>query len=658
MNTLRIFGQDKNKEFAEAEILLNNERFAAALTHYMNLLKQDSPKANLNFKIGICYLHSRSQKTKAIHFLHRAFSPTNSYYSNGVKTQSDNLIIAQFFLGVSHFSYNFEKINECHDAFEKIFLEIKDNEPSAAEGLKLKTELTKIEAVLKEFTVSPVSFTIETFVKNAKPTLVNYSSVLPSDKSSLIFNFQKPEIKWEDNNEEEMFFENMNIPFSKDKKDPARAGLNKRLSDVSSAIESQDSLHQPEKEATVAISEDSQVLLTYKATKGDGNLYITRLKGNHWTIPEKLNKIVNEKGWEPNECISADGHWLYFTSDRKGSYGGQDIYKCEKLPNGEWSKAKNLGAAINTAYDEQAPYILPDGSTLYFSSNRQKGKENFDIYTSSLSDNETWSMPINVGYPANKTEDNSSSPLTAETKNNNSSSVNTGDADEKDDHIFIFQYKKNVPLRVLKGRILDPSGEAMKCIKITVTDNETKDIVNFYNSNSQTGQFSFLLPPGKNKNITYQADGYLFQSENIDTSNKNDYLKKTNKILLTSMQVGAKVILNNIFFDTAKADLLLISNVELENLFQLLNANPSLEVEISDYMISKENMRSNATISQQRAEAVAEYLIKKGINSERITAKGYIKYKSKKSLIAQDLPPTEWVELKVLAENISSKKKS
>lgn len=613
LNATKLLGQTSNKEFLEAEDLMTNNRFAEALPHYQNLLKLDSSNATLNFKIGVCYINSRSQKEKAVYFLNKAIAPTTTYYTEGTKKQTDNPIIAYKFLGTCHLSYNFEQVNEIYEKFKKIILDSKNKTLSTNEVVDLKMELNKIGEELKAFNSSAINLKIENTDKTHHTSFVEYSSTLSSDQS-MTFTFQNPVGKDGKPGEERFFLEDIDIPAAQTSQGRA-IGKGDSLSKdiITPAYNVTDSIDTINRnEATVATSEDNQAILSYKDDTGSGNLYISRLSGNQWTAPEKLDKTINTKGWETNECASADGNTLYFTSDRKGGFGGMDIYRTKKMLNGEWDKATNLGPVINTPYDDRAPYVHPDGTTLYFSSNGRKTIRNFDIFTSSLSDSGTWSEPVNIGYPANKIGDNVFHKV-----------VYPGEKD-----IITFISQKKIPFTVLLGKMTDPYGKVPEHVGITITDNETGEVTGSYNSNWQTGQYLFVLPPGRNNNLTYKADNYLFNSENMDASNKNNCYETSKAVHMQGIAEGSKITLNNIFFDADKATLRSTSNIELTNLLHLLTTHPGLVVEISTGIISQENTNYNKIFGMERARAIEQYLIGKGIHKENITAKAYVKSKS------------------------------
>ena len=189
--------------------------------------------------------------------------------------------------------------------------------------------------------------------------------------------------------------------------------------------------------------------------------------------------------------------------------------------------------------------------------------------------------------------------------------------------MITFLAGKQAPLTLLKGLVKDASGGVPNDVVITVTDNETGDVVGVYKPNSKTGQYLFILTPGKNYNISYEADGFLFYSENREIAKKTNYYEIYKAIQLPPITVGSKIVLNNIFFDFDKATLRQTSNVELKNIIRFLNKYPKIVVEISGYTDSKGTPEYNLKLSDERASAVVNYLINKGIAKDRMIAKGY-----------------------------------
>ncbi|HWY10159.1 MAG TPA: OmpA family protein, partial [Bacteroidia bacterium] len=203
------------------------------------------------------------------------------------------------------------------------------------------------------------------------------------------------------------------------------------------------------------------------------------------------------------------------------------------------------------------------------------------------------------------------------------SSFREGGLGEKDNYMATFPDKKETPLTLMKGVIIDESGNPAKNARITVTDNETEKVIGIYKANSKTGRFLFILTPGKNYNITYQADNHLFYSENMQIPKESNYYEINRAVTLDPITVGSKIVLNNIFFDFDKSTLRPLSNVELKNLVTLMRSNPNLKVEISGHTDSKGNDAYNLKLSDDRARAVVNRLIENGVSSSRMKAKGY-----------------------------------
>jgi len=158
-------------------------------------------------------------------------------------------------------------------------------------------------------------------------------------------------------------------------------------------------------EPTCLSANDSELYMV-KKTKGNYDLYVSYWKDNKWSAMQQLNKYINSSRNETHASISADGKTLYFSSDRRGGFGKLDIYKSERMVNGDWGPAVNLGETINSDNDETTPFICEDGKTLYFSSDGHLNMGGFDIFVSHLMANNKWENPVNAGFPINTTGNN------------------------------------------------------------------------------------------------------------------------------------------------------------------------------------------------------------------------------------------------------------
>ncbi|HEV7229922.1 MAG TPA: OmpA family protein [Bacteroidia bacterium] len=582
--------------------------YTEALPLLLDLYKQEPLNMNLAFKLGICYQSSRRERAQAIPYFSKAVTAASDDYKGSSYKEKRAPLIAYKYLGDAyHLNYQFDKAIEAYDKYLAVMAGNKISDKAITADINRRIEMCKTG---KRLMATPVKLKIQNLGSAVNSSYADYSPVLSADQNTLFFTSRRPETTGGQKDDEGNYLEDIYMSTR------TKAGWTK-ASNIGAPINTDGN------EATVGLSPDGQTILIYKDDNGDGNIYSTTLDGDVWSTPVKLNENINSKYWEPSAFISADGNTIYFTSNRPGGYGGRDLYTSKRSPEGDWSKAVNMGPSINTPYDEDAPFIHPDGVTLSFSSNGHNTMGGFDIFTSLLSDDGNWSEPVNVGYPVNTTDDDIFYVVSPDSRKAYFTSFRDGGLGEKDNYMVTFLDRKETPLTLMKGIVNDESGKPAKQVEITVTDNETGQVVGIYHTNSKTGQFLFILTPGKNYNITYQAKGHLFYSENMEIPKKSNYYEIDRAVSLNPIVVGSKITLNNIFFDFDKATLRSVSNVELKNLVLLLKSNPNLKVEIAGHTDSKGDDAYNQKLSEERAMAVVNRLAAGGISADRMKAKGY-----------------------------------
>lgn len=612
INVTSLFAQtnaDFKTVFENAQTLSKEGNYYAALPMYFQLHKMDTANANIYYLIGDCYLRARRGKASALPYLERSLLAISSKYNEDSYEERNAPILAYKLLGDAyHIHSMFQKAILSYERYKKELILYKRKDDINLKDANRKIEMCKngIDLMSK-----PINVKIENMGKNVNSPYADYSPVLTADQSTMIFTTRRSQSTGGEMLEDGKYFEDIYLSNYDGKNWTVAQSIGKPINTDGN-------------EASVGISPDGQEILIYKDDNGDGNIYSTTLNGDVWSEPIKLNSNINSKHWEPSAFISADGQTIYFTSDRPGGFGGRDIYESKKNPKGEWGKAVNMGAFINTEFDEDAPFIHPDGITLFFSSNGHSTMGGFDIFYSSLSDDGIkWQKPINVGYPINSPDDDVFYVVSPDKTKAYYSSFKEGGLGEKDNYSITFLDQKQAALTLLKGLVKDAYGAVAKDVVITVTDNETGQVVGVYRPNSKTGQYLFILTPGKNYNISYEAEGFMFYSENREISKKTNYYEIYKPIQLPPITVGSKIVLNNIFFDFDKASLRKTSNVELKHILKFLNKYPNLDIEISGYTDSKGSHEYNLNLSNDRASAVVNYLIANKIPKDRLTAKGY-----------------------------------
>jgi len=383
-------------------------------------------------------------------------------------------------------------------------------------------------------------------------------------------------------------------------------------------------------EGAQCISPDGQYIFFTACNRNDGmgkcDLYVSRLEGTNWSKPANLERPINTGKWESQPCISSDGGTIYYSSNRRGSFGNntEDIWMCQLNETGEWNIPVNLGSKINSKKSEQSPFIHPDNQTLYFSSNGHVGMGGFDLYVSRRQSDGEWGDPENLGYPIN-THGNENS-LIVNLDGTYAYFASNGLEGFGSMDIFSFElHEKARPQTVtyVKGNVFDSKSHKKLFATFEFIDLSTGEKVIESTSSQFTGDFLVCLPANKNYALNVSKNGYLFFSESYFLKEEAQHDPILMNVPLNPIEVGGKVVLKNIFFETGSADLKPESKGELNKLVSFLKKNQKLKVEIGGHTDNVGNVEDNELLSEYRAYAVLEYLFEKKINPARLLAKGY-----------------------------------
>ncbi len=390
-------------------------------------------------------------------------------------------------------------------------------------------------------------------------------------------------------------------------------------------------INTPDNEGAQCISADGRLLFFTGCGRSDGigscDLYMSIQKNGSWSDPVNLGAPVNSKSWESQPSVSADGKWLYFTSNRAAGKGGMDIWRSEKLgvsPEGlpVYGKVVNM-ESINTSGNENSPFIHPDGESLYFASDFWPGMGGKDLFYFNLDSSQT-TAPRNLGYPLNSAGDEEG--LVVEVSGNKSwYTVDKKDSCGRDIYWFLTPESfKPKQVSWVKGRITSHKTGELLSADLTLSDLLDNRLVEHLYPFENEGAFLFCLPAGHNYGILISKPGYLFHSENFDLlEGASQYNPKFLDIKLDPVEKGKTTILKNIFFDTDSFNLKVESKGELEDLVRFLNDNTGLDVEIGGHTDNQGSKSYNETLSSKRAQAVVDYLIFNGIAAKRLQSKGY-----------------------------------
>ena len=379
-------------------------------------------------------------------------------------------------------------------------------------------------------------------------------------------------------------------------------------------------------EGTGSISGDGRTLVLTACNRLDGygscDLYISRKIGDVWEKPKNLGGNINSPYRERQPALSTDGKTLYFISERLGGLGGDDIWFSNLQPNGQWSMAKNIGSTINTVYDEASPFIHANGHTLFFASEGHENLGGLDLFlTDSI---QTWSKPQNLGYPINTADNQVSMVITAD---GNYGYYTKGLRNERLSKLYQVALPEAIKqkfsaVNALKGLISDSKTHKPLQAQVELIDLKTGKTITKIQSQTN-GQFLIILPNGGEWGLYVNAEGYYYKSLSFDFTEKNKAEGLKLDIELDPLNNLNKGILNNIYFETGKADLQEKSRTELNQLIAFFQKNIAIKIEISGHTDDVGDAKQNLILSQKRAQSVVDYLLKGGLASSRIKAVGY-----------------------------------
>ncbi|TDG36120.1 hypothetical protein EZJ43_10595 [Pedobacter changchengzhani] len=381
-------------------------------------------------------------------------------------------------------------------------------------------------------------------------------------------------------------------------------------------------------EGAQTISPDGKYLFFTGCNRPDGlgrcDIYVSRKEGEEWGDPYNVGAPVNTEYWDSQPAISPDGKTLFFVSNRPGGFGGYDIWKSTISDDAKWGEAVNLGPNINTAYDENTPFLHADGKTLYFSSAGWPGFGNKDIYFSRLDDRGNWQKPVNIGFPINSFENESGLAVSADGNLGLFSSNLAGGFGGQDIYCFgIPDEAKPAKITYVKGIVKDKDSKKTIESNVQVIDlNTNKTVFDDY-TDEKTGEFLAVLPLGGNYLFNISAVGYLFFSDNYDVKMSDINKPYIIEVDIEKIKAGGNVTLKNIFFDTNKFNLLPASIKELDILVNFLNENEKVNIEIQGFTDNVGDDKLNEKLSFNRANAVYNYLIKNDVDAKRLTFKGF-----------------------------------
>lgn len=601
--------------------------FPQALEHYLKAYKYNSDCAKLNYKIGVCFL-ATDKFYHATEYLEKAYLKDNNV------TDDIHYMLARAY----HLNLDFENAIEQYKAYYSSF-SVKE---------------------LEKFDVG-----VDNYIKQCK-----YGMDLVNNPVRVIINNLGERVNSEYDDYNPVLHPNMDIMYftsrrETDGKDKRFEGDNKFYENVFTSEQAGDVWKKAElldnkldskgNESVLTISPDGNQIYLYNGNENGGDIMVSELKKGNWKSPKGISNKILSKEKETTIAFSPDGTEMFFVSNQDGTIGGMDLFYSKLDEKEKWSEPINMGAAINTIYDEEGVYWHPKEDKVYFSSQGHNSMGGFDVFVIERDEEGMWSNPANLGYPINSPNDDIFFKIDENGKQAYYSSVRDNGTGGKDIYKIIFLgeekemklntedvllawkykpvddmfYHDPTELKVdtalfMVGMVTDSkTAEKIELAKVEVIDlDESKVIATGLTDTS--GYYQVKIPKKKDYGVEVTAKNYLFYVTIAKLSLKQVVDSKiTSNFQLDKIDVGAKMVLKNIFFETNKATIKSESAAELERVAKLLKENPTIRLEISGHTDNVGSYRANQKLSEARAKSVVDYLVEQGVAEDRLEYKGY-----------------------------------
>lgn len=622
------------KQIKEGDKLFEDDipLYDLALEYYLQANEFNPNNALLNYRIGKCYLRT-VQKIKSKKYLEKA-------RTLNPKVESDLI----YLIGRSyHLNLELDKAIIAYEEFKGALTPKELSEM----GDIIDKKIDECHMAMKMIN-NPVRIFIDNLGQGVNTKYPEYAPYINADENLIMFTSARDNTTGGKKDDRDLkYFEDIYI--SKKSGDIWREASNPGKP-----------LNTDSHDAIVGISPDGKHALVYKGEDNGGDIFECRIdEDGKWKSPKRLPKEINTKYHESSATFSPDMESLYFVSDKPDGFGGKDIYftslrikgNKEKL---DYEDAVNLGAVINTPYDEEGVFMDVKGKTLYFSSKGHETMGGYDVFKTTLKDGK-WTRPVNLGYPINTPDDDIFFSFSRNGKHAYYSSFDPDGYGDRDIYVITLLgpekevefiedmnylafktvlIKENLmhekveikesQITIVKGTVMDAiTLEPLGGVPVEIYDNALGMIISRFESNTSTGEYMISVPSGKNYGFSARAKDYLFHSENLIIPLATTVQEIYMDMLLHKVKVGSKIILKNIFFDFDKTTLRPTSTAELDRLTKMLNDIPTLTIEISGHTDNVGSDAYNKELSEGRAKSVVNYLISKDVDAGRLTFAGY-----------------------------------
>ncbi|MEX2427918.1 MAG: hypothetical protein WD577_06690, partial [Bacteroidales bacterium] len=458
---------DLKETFLEAESYFLFEEYNEALPLYLRIHRADPDNDNINYKIGVCLLNDPYQKDRSIRYLEQASKNINPKYKENRYKERTAPPEAFFYLGNAYL------VNDSIEKAKENYLHFLDILDEKIYDVELVEEQIRICDRARHLKNMPVDYDYHNLGERINTRFADINPIVSGKGDRLVY---VSKMQFYDAT---FFSEKIDGEWQPPRNIIPELGVD---GDV----------------YPTTLSWDGNTMIIYRNDDFVGNLYVSSYENGRWTALEKLGDNINTKYWESHGSLSKDGKTLYFTSNRKGGFGGLDIYKSKKQETGVWGTPINLGPTINSRYNEDAPFITENGRILYFSSYGHYNMGGYDVFYSAADENGAWGEPINLGFPINTTDDD----LFFYPVNNGDNAYFSKFLDDgygRHDIYYLDVFSENNPRLYLITGVIDSDTKGVSSgdsLLIYLVDRTTKDTIQIGQPDLVNQTFELKAPQG------------------------------------------------------------------------------------------------------------------------------------------------------------------
>ncbi|MEA1897396.1 MAG: OmpA family protein [Bacteroidota bacterium] len=587
---------DEFKElFHEAEFaFFSEENYERALPIFLMLAEMEETNANVKYYIASCYLHMMGQKSKAIPYLEDAVQKATDNYVYGYKEKRAPM---DTYFYLAHAYHVIERLDDAIKVYNEYLNRLRVEDYLMVDFIDQQIKACE---VAKKFRKEPIKYRKIHLNENINQYPFNFAPAISGDGTSMVYTSKL-------GGSNHVF---MSKKVSDDWGDPE--DISSQLGLFGDAISS-------------SLSYDATKLYVVIQDQFQSNIYESEWVNGKWNKLKKLGRNINTKYWESGGAQSPDGKTFYFSSNRKGGHGELDLYVSELDDKGNWGHAINLGPEINSPFHDDSPIPGIDGNTLYFSSQGHYNMGGFDLFISTRNDAGKWSLPINLGFPINSTDDDMSvAPIGTGDILCYSPIVQEENVRQEISFMALDVMGTKGPTTISGNISTDDNFPELADGFIKVVEASSGDTIKVVEVDFETGEYTLTMLEG-NYSFVFSGDGYeLSERQVVIPRNMSVPEINLNQELKADM-VGEDdyLLIKNILFDFNESTLNNEAKIELERIIDIMKQHPELEFDIEGHTDIIGSAEYNLELSNKRARSVLNYLVKRGLDRSRFRTKGF-----------------------------------